>query len=99
MISQLASLMILMCQLREERQRIQAKQLEAEARAQRADENGIEMRKMRMKETHPTRIAEKHQYMDLPSLIFFNTFLVLFFGSVLTICFALAFAGFGCAIL
>ena len=87
-----------MCQLREERQRIQAKQLEAEARAQRADENGIEMRKMRMKETHPTRIAEKHQYMDLPSLIFF-TFLVLFFGSVLTICFALAFAGFGCAIL
>lgn len=91
--------MILMCQLREGRERIQAKQLEAEARAQRADENGIEMRKMRMKETHPTRIAEKYQYMDLPSLIFFNTFLVLFFGSVLTICFALAFAGFGCAIL
>jgi len=51
MISQLASLMILMCQLREERQRIQAKQLEAEARAQRTDENSIEMRKMRMKET------------------------------------------------
>ena len=37
--------------------------------------------------------------MDLPSLIFFNTFLVLSFGSVLTFCFALAFAGFGCAIL
>ena len=89
-----------MCQLREERQRIQAKQLEAEARAQGADENGIEIRKMRMKETHPTRIEEKHQYMDLPSLIFFNTFLVLFFlGPVLTFCFALAFAGFGCAIL
>ena len=40
MIPQLANLMILMCQSCEERQRIQAKQLEAEARAQRADENG-----------------------------------------------------------
>ena len=97
MIPQLARLMILMCQSREERQRIQAKQLEAEARGQHTDENGIEMRKMRMKETHPTKIKERHQHgfakFDLSS-----THFVLVLDSVSTFCFALAFAGCGHAI-